>query len=198
MGSWYQFLSILAVEVATLLIILLYLRSRGASLRTLGLKNFQAFDILRSLAGFAGYFTLYFMVITVAKAVLPALNLEQQQELGFDTALRGVELIPVFLSLVILPPFVEEILCRGFLYGGLRTKLKPVGAALITSGLFAAAHLQWGSNTPLLWVAAIDTFVLSLVLCYLREKSGRLWASIGLHVIKNLVAFLALFVFKLA
>jgi membrane protease YdiL (CAAX protease family) len=63
--------------------------------------------------------------------------------------------------------------------------------------LFAAAHLQWGSGAPLLWVAAIDTFVLSMVLSTLREKTGSLWSAIGLHAIKNGVAFTLLFVLRL-
>ena len=39
----------------------------------------------------------------------------------------------------------------------------------------------------------LDTFILSLVLIYLREKTGGLWASITLHAFKNGVAFVALF-----
>ena len=35
----------------------------------------------------------------------------------------------------------------------------------------------------------------NLVLIYLREKTGSLWASITLHACKNGVAFAALFVF---
>ena len=42
-------------------------------------------------------------------------------------------------------------------------------------------------------LAAATAFVLSLVLIYLREKTGSLWASITLHAIKNGVAFVALF-----
>jgi len=56
--------------------------------------------------------------------------------------------------------------------------------------------LQARSGQPLLWVAGIDTFILSLVLIYLREKTDSLYASIGLHMLKNTIAFLGLFVFK--
>jgi len=132
----------------------------------------------------------------MAKALFPSLNFEQEQEIGFSTAVSGLTLVPIFISLVVLPPVVEEILARGFLYTGLRTKLKPILATLITSVLFAVAHLQWGEGAPLLWVAAIDTFVLSMVLCYLRETTGRLAAPIMLHAIKNGIAFAALFIFK--
>src|SRR5690606_7282850 len=104
------------------------------------------------------------------------------------------QLILVFISLVLLPPFVEEVLARGFLYTGLKTKWPVWAAAVVTSLIFAAAHLEFGSGAPLLWVAAIDTFTLSLVLIYLREKTGKLGASIMLHMLKNGVAFVLLFI----
>jgi membrane protease YdiL (CAAX protease family) len=46
----------------------------------------------------------------------------------------------------------------------------------------------------LLYIAAIDTFTLSLILVYLREKTGGLWSSMGLHAIKNGIAFVSLFI----
>ena len=71
-----------------------------------------------------------------------------------------------------------------------------VPAAIITSLMFAVGHLQFGSGAPLLWVAALDTFVLSLVLCYIREKTDSLWPGIFIHAIKNALAFSVLFLFK--
>jgi membrane protease YdiL (CAAX protease family) len=83
---------------------------------------------------------------------------------------------------------------RGFLYSSLK-KAMPVGlAAVSVSLLFAAAHLPEGGAAGPLYIAAIDTFILSLVLVYLREKTGSLWASITLHALKNGIAFVALFV----
>ena len=68
---------------------------------------------------------------------------------------------------------------------------------LVTSVIFGALHTLTGKD-GLLWIAAIDTFALSLVLCYLREKTGNLYASMGVHAIKNGIAFLALFVLHLS
>jgi membrane protease YdiL (CAAX protease family) len=143
------------------------------------------------------YYISYLVIVSVAGALVPALNVDQAQELGFNPIGTG-ELILTFISLVILPPIVEETLMRGFLYTSLKKRLTKVNAALITSVIFAAAHLQFGSGAPLLWVAAIDTFVLSLFLVYLREKTGSLWASMTLHALKNGVAFASLFIFHLS
>lgn len=189
---WATFAFVLMVEAATLYFLYLFLTYRKVSFKDIGFNKPKAKHIAYALSGFAVYFVLYIVVILVAKALVPSLDLDQKQELGFSTATRGIELLPVFLSLVVLPPITEEIVARGFLFGGLRTKLPFIFAAIITSVLFAAAHLGAASD-GLLWVAAVDTFILSLVLCYLRERSGSLWPSIGLHALKNCLAFIVLF-----
>ena len=125
---------------------------------------------------------------------LPGVNLEQEQQLGFDKETQGAALALIFIALVILPPLIEEIVMRGFLYTGIRQKLKIWQAALITSFVFCIAHLQLGEGAPPLYVAAIDTFFLSLFLVYLREKTGSLWAGIFTHGIKNGLAFTLLFI----
>jgi membrane protease YdiL (CAAX protease family) len=93
----------------------------------------------------------------------------------------------------VLPPLAEEIMVRGFIYTSFRKTMRIVPAAIITSLLFASAHLPEGGAAGPLYIAAIDTFVLSMVLIYLREKTGSLWASISLHAMKNGIAFAALF-----
>ncbi|MDB5185601.1 MAG: hypothetical protein JWL85_124 [Candidatus Saccharibacteria bacterium] len=191
-----QFIMVLLVEVITVWFIWLYLRHKKASFRDIGLRKPQIRDIGLAIAGFAAYFAIYLVTLTVIKSFVPGLNLEQEQELGFSKTTVGWSLGLIFVSLVILPPIVEEIVCRGFLYTGLRSKLAFLPAAIITSIMFACAHLQWGSGNALLWVAAIDTFILSMVLVYLRERTGALGAPIFLHMIKNGLAFAVLFVIK--
>jgi membrane protease YdiL (CAAX protease family) len=64
---------------------------------------------------------------------------------------------------------------------------------LVTSLLFGLAHLQSGDNGALIWGAALDTFILSLVLVYLRESTGALYAGILIHSLNNLLAFFSHF-----
>lgn len=185
----------LAVEALIMLLLWLFLRSRKAGWASLGLSKPQATFIWQAVQAYVVYFIVLLVILQLAESFTPSINLDQEQEIGFDKATQGLGLLPIFFSLVILPPFVEEILFRGFLYTGLRSKLPVWVAAVMTSGLFAAAHLQIGSGNNPLWVAAIDTFVLSIILIYLKEKTGNLWASIGVHMIKNGLAFMILFVF---
>lgn len=150
------------------------------------------------LGGFVVYFILTLITSAIVKAVFPSVNLDQKQDIGFDTSASGVALVPVFLALVVIPPIIEETVCRGFLYTGLRRKYSIIISGIVTSIIFASAHLQWGSGAPLLWAAAIDTFVLSAVLIYVREKSGSLAGPIGIHMLKNGFAFFMLFILHLA
>lgn len=193
-----QFGFVVIVETLTLGMIWLFLRHRRAKASQIGLKRPRLRDIAYALSGFAAYFLIYIGVITIAQQLLPQINNNQKQELGFSTNTTGLALYAIFVSLVLLPPIVEEIVARGFLYTGLRRKLPKVLAAIITSILFGAAHLQAGSGKSLLWVAALDTFILSMVLVYLRERTDSLWASILLHMMKNGIAFVSLFVLHLS
>lgn len=188
-----QFSLILMVEALTIFLVWQYLRWRQTKPAAIGFIKPQAMDIVRALAGFAVYFPVYVALYALAQKLLPQINYEQKQQIGFETAAGTTQMILVFVSLVILPPLAEEILTRGFLFTGLRRKFKWLIAALMTSLLFAAAHLQFGSGAPLLWTAAMDTFILSMVLCYLREKTGSLWPGIFLHAIKNGLAFAIIF-----
>lgn len=197
-NNYGQFLFVLAVETITFGLIFRFVKKRASSLKAIGLNRKP---ILKDLGWAALAFLVYFGALLVAtaifKAIFPAVNENQDQIIGFDNA-HGLQLLFVFVSLVILPPFVEEVLARGFLFSGLKKGWPVIWAALATSVLFALAHLQAGSGNQLLWTAALDTFILSLVLIYLRQKTGSLWASIMLHMLKNGVAFFVLFVFHLS
>lgn len=190
-----QFLYILAAEACTLGILAAFLHRRKASFKTLGLVKPRWLDLGYSLMGFGIYFPVLVVTSLAVRAWFPQVNLDQQQQVGFLGAEGFLPLTLTFISLVVLPPIAEEIMARGFLYLGLKSRLPRIWAVIITSIIFAVAHLQFDSGAPLLWSAAIDTFILSLVLIYLREVTNSLWASIGLHMIKNGIAFAALFIF---
>lgn len=151
-------------------------------------------DLGYALAGFAVYFTVYASILSFIEKSIPQIDIDQAQQIGYESANKTNELALVFISLVVLAPIVEELLFRGYLYINLRKSIGIYKSAIITSIIFAAAHLQLGSGVPPLWVAAIDTGLLSLVLVYLRQKTGGLMAPIILHMIKNSLAFVALFI----
>lgn len=190
-----QFVYIMIVEGLVIGSLWLFLRHYKWNFRRIGLTRPKLIDAAYALSGFGAYFVAYAVLLAVVATLVPSLNLDQQQQVGFQNAHGMAQLVLTAISLVILPPLAEEILMRGFLYTSLRGYMPKIVAALVTSVIFASGHLQFGEGAPLLWVAAIDTFVLSLVLVLLREKTGRLWASMGLHGLKNSIAFVVLFIF---
>lgn len=192
-----QFVYIVLAEAFTIEAVYWYVvKHCKQKLSLIGLRKPRWEDLLYALAAVIPYYALYLLTVGVVSHFVPGLNVNEKQQIGFNTVSGGLQLTMTFISLVILPPIAEEIMVRGFLYSSLRKGMKLVPAALLTSLIFAAAHLSEGGAAGPLYIAALDTFVLSLVLIYLREKTGGLWASIGLHAIKNGVAFMALFVFS--
>lgn len=194
-GSVYaQFFYILLAEALTMLALLFMLRFFRWSWRTIGLFKPKAKHILLGIAAVIPYFAVYLLIVSIVTHFYPSLNVDQKQEIGFEATKGPLELALVFISLVVLPPLVEEIMMRGFLYTGLRKMFGRIISALLVSALFGIAHLAEGGAAGPLWIGALDTFALSLVLVSLRELTGNLWAGITLHAVKNGIAFVSLFI----
>jgi len=89
------------------------------------------------------------------------------------------------LALVVIAPVTEELIFRGFLFRGwAASPLGAGGAILLTSFLWAAAHVQY----DLFYMTLI--FVLGLLFGWLRQRSGSTILTMGLHGIVNLWALL--------
>lgn len=138
-----------------------------------------------SLAGYVVYFILTALLALAAKSLFPGFNADQVQQTGFKDLSGSFEYILAFLGLVIIPPIVEEMLFRGYLFTQIRRRVNFWWTAFVVSLVFGLAHQQLNIG--------LDVFALSLVLCYLREKTGTIWAGVLLHMIKNGVAFTVLF-----
>ncbi len=144
-------------------------------------------DVGLVVLGYGAYLVLTVALGVLVQALWRDFNAGQLQESGFQHLSGSFEFAAAFLALVIIAPLAEELLFRGYLFGKLRESAGFWLSALLTSALFGAVHLQWN--------VGLDVFALSLVLCYLREKTGVLWGCIGLHMLKNSIAFLLLFVY---
>jgi membrane protease YdiL (CAAX protease family) len=152
--------------------------------QSLGYRKILPKHLLWVALAYPAYIAIMVTIVDLA-GFLTKTNLQQPQVTGF-IAPHGLELIPAFIVLVIVVPVVEETIFRGFLFGAYRRKFGFLIGTLLVSLVFAAVH------TPL--NVQLDVFALSLVLCYLREKTDSLWPSIMLHILKNLVAFVLSFI----
>jgi len=191
-----QFAYLLLASAFILLAVRWFLRRQQLGWQAIGLRRPQSSDVGWGLLALPVYILLYLLIVTIAVRLAPGLDLQQQQQLGFDHVSGSLALTMTFISLVVLPPLTEEIMVRGLLYSSFKKLLPLMSAALMTSLIFAAAHLPEGGDSGPLYIAALDTFALSLVLIYLREKTGGLWASMTLHALKNGIAFVTLFLLQ--
>lgn len=90
----------------------------------------------------------------------------------------------VIVSAVILAPLVEELIFRGLMQSMLRRVIGPWGAILASTGIFAFLHFGQGAQ------AIPALLLLSVVLGYNYERTGRLVAPIAIHMLFNLVMIL--------
>jgi membrane protease YdiL (CAAX protease family) len=187
-------LFILIAETITVGSIYYFLRRYKLTLPFIGFKRPRWRDLFYGLSSVVPYYILFAVLRAVALSLFPSLNVDQKQEIGFDSVSGSVQLICTFISLIILTPLAEEIMFRGFIYKTLRKSLSVLVAALITSLLFGAGHLFEGGGKGLLWIGALQTFSLSVVLVFLRQKTSSLWAGITLHASNNAIAFVYLFI----
>ena len=78
---------------------------------------------------------------------------------------------------VVVAPVCEEIIFRGYLYGVAKRFCGPFAAALATSLAFAAAHASLMALLPLA--------LFGLLLAWLYERTGSIWAPIAAHACFN-------------
>jgi uncharacterized protein len=92
--------------------------------------------------------------------------------------------VALFVVVVLVGPLCEEIIFRGLLWGALERRWGRWTALIVSTALFAVAHLEF-TRTPLLLVIAIP-------IALARLYTGGLLASIVAHQITNLLPGLAL------
>jgi len=175
------------------LFVALIMRKLGVGRRDIGLTRPKWTDPFFALMILPVYYFSFAIVLAVVSRLVPGFDAEQSQNIGFQSA-QGSQLILVFLSLAVIPPIIEEIITRGYLYAGLKKAWPRWLAIIATSVIFAVGHLEFGGGGPLVWVAAIFTLVLSFMLIALREWTGRIWAPIFLHALVNGISFVGLFI----
>lgn len=89
----------------------------------------------------------------------------------------------LWLALVVAIPLCEEIVFRGFLLPGLAASfLRPSGAVLVTSALWAALHTQYDA------VGLTVVFCVGALFGIARLRTGSLIVPLALHMIENSLA----------
>jgi hypothetical protein len=168
-----QSAGIVLIELAYILPVVLILAWRRISWKHLGFGKFN----WNTLGLGCGLLIGGYILILLHNGILLLLGVDTQG----DAILKIFESLdsPVWflLGAVIVAPLVEEIFFRGFLFQGFRQRYGWINAALLSSAIFAAAHLDLVSLVP--------TFILGIVLAYTYHKSNSVLPGIILHFLVN-------------
>lgn len=131
----------------------------------------------------------WLIYILFAGFLAPLLQPDQEdvtRELGTNKDELGSVAVAAFL-IVIAAPLSEELFFRGFMFGGLRRSMSLWPAAVISAIVWGSLHLGAGNIG-----VAVQLAVFGVILAWLYERSGTLWAPVLAHAINNTIAFVLL------
>jgi len=189
--QWLTALVVLVSYLAfcSVAVLVMAVRSRsplGTLLRRLGLAIPPTWVQVR--LAFSGYSVMVCLVIAFAVlahsagvdyTVPPA-----QSAVEMLDQLRSIPAVVIyFLLICAVAPVLEELIFRGFIYGGLRQRFPPPLAVLLSALVFGATHVRLAAGG----MVAISCVGVLLALLYERNRS--LWPSIIAHSAHNALAF---------
>jgi membrane protease YdiL (CAAX protease family) len=178
-----------AVMSMILVATLFFARLRGIPLRAFGFVGENPTrSLLRIALGLGMVLPPVWAVNLAAQYLLPQTPHEQDIVTLFRQAAGdgdGWAVRITCISAVMIAPVVEETVFRGYFYPIMKPFLGAVGAAVLTSAMFAFSH----GNLAVL----PGLFVLSLSLTLALERFGCLWIPIGMHSAFNTVSLILIY-----
>lgn len=134
-----------------------------------------------------GMFAFYAIGAVYVVLVEPSAEQDVTESLGAGESTLG--LIVAGLMVIMVAPVVEEVFFRGFFYRALRSRY-PIAIAAVVDGLvFGVIHYDFEGADGLLLLPPLAA--LGLIFCLVYERTGTLYAVIGMHAFNNTVAFAA-------
>lgn len=178
---------LVVVQLALLALLALTLRSEHLAWSAIGWRLEQGQKLWREvliglvpgvvLAG------LYFTVLSPSMIWLQR-NVGDYVPAGELTGALGAALVPFFLANVLLAPFVEESLYRGYALDRLHQRYGLALAVVISCGFFGLLHWAGG-----LWYILLTGFVAGGLFAGLRVWRRTLIAPFAAHLALNVLEF---------
>ena len=136
--------------------------------------------ILAAGCAAALYFLLDRFLDPIFEGMLPG------SEERYQETLRHLSEAPVisFIQVCILAPFMEEILTRGFLLGGLTVNYGKLTALAISSAVFALLHFNM--------VQTLSSLICGIVLGLIYLRTGSVVCCITAHAGYNMISYFAM------
>lgn len=175
---------LVAIQIILLLIVLRAMRREGLTFKTIGWQPGENQHTLQEalLGGGAGI-VLGLLYIFVLSPLLT--SLQQVWDYippGELLTSLGAALIPFVIADVLLAPFVEEILYRGYAWTLLAEKFSKPVTVLLSCALFGLLHWTGG-----FWYILLVGFVAGGLFAWLRLSRRNLIAPFAAHLALNVV-----------
>jgi membrane protease YdiL (CAAX protease family) len=173
----FMFLSLFHIILLSFTI--LYLKRRGGSFRSIGLRKIDRRIIV---VGIASGLTILAANMFVSMLLQPIIGTSPIQEEVYRLISKPEIRIAMLIFSTVLAPFVEEIYFRGFSYQAFKKSWGVKAAIPLCSVFFSILHMDpW--SIP-------NTFIIGVILTLVYEKTKNLNAAVIAHSMNNLIAVL--------
>jgi membrane protease YdiL (CAAX protease family) len=185
-GHDYILGTVCAGELVAALWVVWYMRRLGPAWQADGSASglaWRAAPAQAYLTATACALAILFLVMALYHFIPP--DVSRLQDLPMEKLFEGstLSMLPLMIVAMLLAPALEEIVFRGFAFGGLAARLGPVWAGIITTLVFMAAHAPEKIHyLP----GFIDVGLMAGAAVLLRLKFRSIKPGILLHIVYNI------------
>lgn len=175
--------AVIAVIVAGVVAFVLYFthfKARNQSLWTI--SRFRKFKPIQGLLAFSAGISAIFLSSIIVQFVAYVFPNAYERFLQMVERLELGGFVPLFIAVVIVAPFIEEVMFRGLVFRVLEQKYALVTTVLVQGILFGAYHMNIIQGA----YAAVLGVILGLSLIW----TGSIWIPIIIHFGNNLMSTL--------
>jgi membrane protease YdiL (CAAX protease family) len=176
-----SYANMLIHDLIVVAIVALILRSYGISFLQLKFYSLAPTEYLFGIGAGLLVIGLDFGLTELSTAVLGNIPEDLAEIMDSMKPASIAQTIVLGTEILIISTFLEEIIFRGLIFGGFRS-LGFWKAALLTSVMYALFFFSPWMMLP--------AFAMSLVMCWLFEKTGNLAVPMVAHLVGNILFFL--------
>ncbi|HXF51227.1 MAG TPA: type II CAAX endopeptidase family protein [Dehalococcoidia bacterium] len=140
----------------------------------------------------AGLVVFAYAVVVAWQYLLLPFGVTPEQDT--ETLVQSPAVLPLSaFAVIIVAPLVEEMFFRGFVFGGLVSRIGWAPAALASGVLFGAVH----GNSPDALPLIVPFTLIGAAFAWGYYRTGSLWVSVAAHFLFNTISFSLLAVYEL-
>lgn len=173
-------IAVIVAGVVALLLYVMHFNARNASLWTV--SRFRKFKPLQGVLAFTAGLSAVFLSGIIVQVVAFLFPNAYARFLEMVDRLEMGGFVPLFIAVVIVAPFIEEVMFRGLVFRVLEQKYALVTTVLLQGVLFGAYHMNIVQGA----YAAVLGVILGLSLIW----TGSIWIPIIIHFGNNLMSTL--------